>query len=543
MRRILWIAGLVVALLVMVALLVPAIVDVNAYRPQIEQQLSAAGGKKVHLGPMTLSVVPPITLRISDVTVQDPEYPENQPLMQASSMEIRVDPWAYLQGRTEVTSVRLAKPRITLRKSPGGMNASRSTPAGSAGASANTSTGTPTKVSNIRLDDMTVVLFDEQSSVDTPLFSLENADLAMPEFDPTLMENPFQIKATMDFTDATLTTQLIPEPLHFDSGTGEAGNNRFDLNDIRASVQDSSITGKISAAPLDKPAVTFQLHFQEVDFRKLQGWLKAKDSSARSDEPFKSSVENIPQTEFKLKLGGTLTSERTLLGSKVVENTSATIRVEDNLIVIDEFKGNLYSGTISSSGQVSLNAKNPAYQFRSALHGVNLGRLLEEQGKPERLTGQLDAEAQISGAGLPRGADDLFSNLRGSGRFAITQGSLKTFNLLEKLKILSILPILKVVEGPMTSFASLKSDFRINGRRIETDRMLLDTGMLKLALSGYCTLDEELDYIAKADEAGGQEPGSLVGSILGMVARNINNNVEFRLTGTLSHPEVAAYRR
>ena len=100
-----------------------------------------------------------------------------------------------------------------------------------------------------------------------------------------------------------------------------------------------------------------------------------------------------------------------------------------------------------------------------------------------------------------------------------------------------------MVEGPITSFASLKSDFRINGRRIETDRMLLDAGVLKLALSGYCTLDEELNYIAQADEAGGQEPGSLVGSILGMVARNINNNVEFRLTGTLSHPEVAAYRR
>ncbi len=57
MKRILkWIA-IVIAVLIVIALALPFLIDVNTFRPQIELQLTEALGRKVTVGNLKLSIL------------------------------------------------------------------------------------------------------------------------------------------------------------------------------------------------------------------------------------------------------------------------------------------------------------------------------------------------------------------------------------------------------------------------------------------------------------------------------------------------------
>ena len=57
MKRILkWIA-IVIAVLIVIALALPFLIDVNTFRPQIESQLTDALGRKVSVGNLKLSIL------------------------------------------------------------------------------------------------------------------------------------------------------------------------------------------------------------------------------------------------------------------------------------------------------------------------------------------------------------------------------------------------------------------------------------------------------------------------------------------------------
>ena len=64
------IAAVVVALLVVVVVAIPFLVNVNNYRPQIESQLSAALGRQVGVGNLRLSLLGGSVVA-DDITIAD----------------------------------------------------------------------------------------------------------------------------------------------------------------------------------------------------------------------------------------------------------------------------------------------------------------------------------------------------------------------------------------------------------------------------------------------------------------------------------------
>src|SRR5579872_3593283 len=57
MKRLLKIAAVVIALLIVIALALPFLIDVNRFRPQIEAQASSALGRQVNVGSLSLSLI------------------------------------------------------------------------------------------------------------------------------------------------------------------------------------------------------------------------------------------------------------------------------------------------------------------------------------------------------------------------------------------------------------------------------------------------------------------------------------------------------
>ncbi|MFW5635164.1 MAG: AsmA family protein [Thermodesulfobacteriota bacterium] len=120
-KWILFLFGGLLVLLVLAVLLVPALVDIETYRPTIEQKASRALGLDVHLaGDMELSLFPWVGVSVSDLSVDNPPEFTREKLLTVQSFDMRVKLLPLLSKDIQVKRFVLQQPRIILEKNASG---------------------------------------------------------------------------------------------------------------------------------------------------------------------------------------------------------------------------------------------------------------------------------------------------------------------------------------------------------------------------------------------------------------------------------------
>ncbi len=115
------IAGGLILLLVIAVLAVPALVDVEQYKPRIEQQASRTLGRPVRFtGPIDLSLFPWAGLSISGLQVENPAGFSEPDFLTAESFQLRIRLLPLLSRAIEVEQFVLKSPRIVLEKNSQG---------------------------------------------------------------------------------------------------------------------------------------------------------------------------------------------------------------------------------------------------------------------------------------------------------------------------------------------------------------------------------------------------------------------------------------
>lgn len=119
-RKPLIIVGAVLAVLVIAALAVPFLVDVNRFRPTLEGQMQSALGRPVKIGTLSLALLAG-GIRVEDVSIgEDPAF-GTTPFVQAKSLEVGVDMWPLIFSQSlHVRSMTLEEPQVSLLQTPAG---------------------------------------------------------------------------------------------------------------------------------------------------------------------------------------------------------------------------------------------------------------------------------------------------------------------------------------------------------------------------------------------------------------------------------------
>lgn len=118
--RTLKIAGIVVAVIVIIVVALPLLINVNSFRPKIESELTGALGRPVKLGDLSLSILSG-SVKVENVSIADDPAFSKSPFIAAKSLKVGVEVLPLIFSKQlNVTGIVLEDPQITLLKSANG---------------------------------------------------------------------------------------------------------------------------------------------------------------------------------------------------------------------------------------------------------------------------------------------------------------------------------------------------------------------------------------------------------------------------------------
>lgn len=121
MNKIVKIAAIVIALLIVIALAVPFLINVNSFRPQIESSLSSALGRPVKVGNLSLSILSG-SVEANELSIGDDPKFSTSPFLQAKTLGVGVELMPLVFSKElHVTHVLINHPEITLLRNREGI--------------------------------------------------------------------------------------------------------------------------------------------------------------------------------------------------------------------------------------------------------------------------------------------------------------------------------------------------------------------------------------------------------------------------------------
>ena len=476
MKSILKIAAIVVAVLVVVVIALPFLINVNRFRPQIESELSGALGRQAGVGNLSLSILSG-SVAADDITIADDPGFSKSPFVTAKSLKVGVEllPLVFSK-QLNVTEITLEQPEIRLLKTAGGKwnfssigGASSSQPQTKGTSPANFSVA-KLKVSNGRL-----IVGKANSSAKPQIFDKVNI-----EVDNFSFTTQFPFKLTADLPgggDASISGKAGPisaedaakTPLeaevkvnHLDIATsgfidpasGFAGLADFDgtlsSNGTQAKAVGTMTGSKLKLSPKGTPAsktVTLK-HAVEMDLDKQSGTLTQGDIAigkavahltgtfeTRGETQslnMKLNAPDMPVDELEAMLpalGVVLPSGSQLKGGTLSANLGIVGPI-DKLVITGPVKlantklANFDLG--AKLGALSSFAGKAASSPDTSIQNVSLdARVAPEGTKADNINLTVPAIGVITGAGIVSPAGDLnfkmLANLQGGMMGGLTQ--------------------------------------------------------------------------------------------------------------------------
>jgi len=119
MKRWLRIGGIALAILLLIVIVLPFLINVNRFRPQVESEASAALGRQVTVGNLSLSLLSGSVGADNIAIADDPAFSKS-PFVTAQSLKVGVELLPLLSSKLHVTYITLEQPQITLLKAANG---------------------------------------------------------------------------------------------------------------------------------------------------------------------------------------------------------------------------------------------------------------------------------------------------------------------------------------------------------------------------------------------------------------------------------------
>jgi len=500
--KILKIAGIVLAVLIVLAIAIPFFIDANSFRPRLESELTSALGRQVRVGNLKLSLFSGSVEAENISIADDPKFSQN-PFIRAKALRVGVEMMPLVFSKQlHVTGLTLQNPEITLLRTPSGTWNYSSIGSGSQKqATAQTKTGessTDLSVKKLNINDGTLYFGNVPSKGKPHVYD----------------------KVNVEVTDFSLSSQF---PVTASLGLPGGGKAKMEGRVGPIDPNDASLTplqAKININRLDLAQSAF------VDPAAGISGLADFDGKLASDGHI-------------AKTSGTLKAEKLKLvakGSPAGRPVQVVYSLDHDL---QKESGVLKQGDVSMGK--ALAHLTGTYQMQGDATILNMK--LAGQGMP---VDDLEAMLPAMGVILPSGSQlkggSLSTNLAmvGPADKLVTTGSIRlsdsrlaNFNLGSKLSAITALSG-KGSSGSDTSIQNLSTNLKSAPDGTRFDSMNLTIPALGVVTgAGTISPAGALSFKMNANLSGGAVSG--VAQLAG-IGGGKNLGVPFSITGTTSNP-------
>jgi len=540
-RALKWIA-IIIAVLIVLVLVLPFVINVNDFRPRIESELTNALGRKVTVGNLSLSLWSG-SLAADNITIADDPGFGDAPFVKAESLNVGVNMVPLIFSKTlEIRDITLTRPQVSLLRSPSGKwnfstigsntaqsgaaesSAAPQQPAGNPATPAKTGRTKPTPEQ--QKSAQTAPSPQGQSSSEQSLeqnfsvgeLKIRSGQISMAD---TNARSKAHVYSNVDLTVTNLsfTTQF---PFTLSGGLPGGGNVKLDGTAGPVNRNDASMTplqAKISVNQLDlaksgfvDPSAGFS------GLANFSGTVESDGSKARSmgdatAEHLKLSPKGTPaQSAIALKYATTYDLQK-----EVGQLTQGDVSVGKASAKL--------TGTFDLHGpsavlNLKLNADNmPVDDLETLLPA--LGVVLPSGSKLEG--GTLSADLTINGP---------INQLVIAGPVKLANTKLAGFDMGSKFSSVAALSGAKT--GPDTSIQNFSTEVHYSPSGMQTNNVnLVIPALGTMQGSGTVSPQNALDYKMTANFN-----GSVVGGLTKMAGVSGNGaTIPFSITGTASDPK------
>lgn len=465
---------------------VPRVVELNDFKPQIIAAVSSATGRELTIGGrIGFTLWPVLGLDLSDVTFANAAGVQPAKMIAVKSAAVGVALMPLFEKRVEIQQFRLVEPVIALSTNAAGEGNWEFKKANPEAAAETATEKNPRAFGDLQIANFEVVdgrvSYHPHGKPPVDLTDV-NVSFSLPSLDAPLKakgsatfkgrEVGFNIQAdkprafvadessplratvsagsdTMAF-DGTVKNQAFTGTINGGSGdlsglaawasgkaaavpfkklqiaskvSGDAKSAR--LEGLNLSLDDTTLAGKASVRLEGKPSLTADLDVGVLDLDKFsggEGGTSSKAAAVSSKAPDLSFLDTF-NADITARLAGLVTKGVTL-GA-----TTAKVKVSEGRADVSASPASLYGGTVQGRAGVGPGAADRLRRFYAdaTLDGVEMEPLLTKFANFTRLSGKGDATLSVTGqVASPEG---MKRSLNGGGRVIFRDGSLKGVNL------------------------------------------------------------------------------------------------------------------
>jgi AsmA protein len=286
------------------------------------------------------------------------------------------------------------------------------------------------------------------------------------------------------------------DPAAFSRFAASAGvriNGRsLTLEELDLTLDHSHLRGRVAITDIGVPDLEVALHADTVN---LDGYRAALGPAASTDKA--AAASPLPVAALSaLRAHGSAVFDQMVLAGLTVSDVRILFNAVDGEIRLTP-SAKAFGGMIA--GEVNLDASHepPTLRLTGEIRGIDVGAAVKAYAKSDRLSGQVNAAAKLSGSGTMDAA--LIASLAGTVDVDAKDGAVEGLDLGYEI---GRAQALLQGQGPpahtgpaRTPFSVLTSHSRLDHGILATDSLRLETQVLKVSGKGTFRLaDQAVDY-------------------------------------------------